>query len=188
MGMTRKSLQLFFCVAAAAVFGAYGTAAQAIAYDVGFDPSLFGGVLGIDVSPTCFATFPSPSTPCAFDVTSVNFTDGLGRAWDISGPETGIGQFISVDGNDNLTGIQVSIFDVQPVDFDSGCTDGNTLRFFLTGVVTFTCVGNSDADGTGTVQTITLVQVPEPATLALLGIGLGGYALTRRRKRNSELI
>ena len=36
--MTRKSLQVLFCVAAAAVFGAYGTAAQAIAYDVGFDP------------------------------------------------------------------------------------------------------------------------------------------------------
>ncbi len=36
--MTRKSLQFLFSIAAAAVFAVYGTAAQAIAYDVAFDP------------------------------------------------------------------------------------------------------------------------------------------------------
>ena len=185
--MTRKSLQVLFCVAAAAVFGAYGTAALAIAYDVGFDPSLFGGSIVVDIDPGCFSTFPSPGggNTCGFDVTSVNFTDGLGRLWDIAAPEPGIGQAISVDGNDKLTGIAVSIFDVQPVAFDNTC-DGNTLSFFLNGTVTFNCGGNSDASASGSVTTI--VQIPEPATLALLGVGLGGYALTRRRKRNGDLM
>ena len=188
--MTRKSLQVLFCMAAAAVFGAYGTAAQAIAYDVGFDPppDFFAGTIGIDISPTCFASFPSASTVCHFDVTSVMFTDNLDRTWDISGPQTGIGQFISVDGNDHLTGIAVDISNLQLVGFDNTC-NGNTLSFALTGVVTFNCGGQPDADGTGTVRTITLITlVPEPATLALLGLGLGGYALTRRRKRNLELM
>ncbi len=82
--MTRKSLQVLFCVAAAAVFGAYGTAAQAIAYDVGFDPFGDQNDIFIDVPPTCFLPFPGDNG-CAFDVTGGSFTDGLGRLWDISG-------------------------------------------------------------------------------------------------------
>ena len=145
--MTRKYFRNLFCAAAAAVFGAYGTAAQAIVYDIGFDPFDFEGIMRIDVSPSCFFPFPRDNA-CAFDVLSVNFTDSLNRAWTISGPDLGIGNFVRVDATDTLIGVDVGIFNLQPVGFETNC-DGASLRFQLAanfafgGPVTFDCGGGS---------------------------------------------
>ena len=182
--MTRKYFRNLFCAAAVVVFGAYGTAAQAIVYDIGFDPFDFEGIMRIDVSPSCFFPFPSDNA-CGFSVLDVDFTDSLNRSWTISGPLFGIGNLIRVDVTDTLIGVDVSIFNLQPVGFETNCGDAATLRFQLAanfqfgGPATFDCGGLHD---TGVVQTIT--RVPEPATLALLGLGLSGLALTRRRKSN----
>jgi len=185
--MYRKSLRNFLCAAAAVAFGAFGTAAQAIHYDVGFDPMLFGGVITIDVSPTCLVPFPHDNA-CGFDVDSVDFFDALNREWIISGPQTGIGDFVRLDANDKLIGIAVDIFNLQPVGFDSNCGEGTHLGFSLDGgehalgSVFFNCGGHPEASGDGSVTFIT--QAPEPASLALLGIGIGGLAWARRRRRN----
>lgn len=186
--MNRKTFRNILAAAAAVAFGAFGTAAQAIHYDVGFDPPFtLPGLIQIDVPSglPCFA-LDSENT-CPFDVLSVFFTDTLGREWDILGPRPGIGDMVSIDPNGVLIGIQVTISGLNEITEHDGSPCGDfspTLHFLLDSDdpslthVDFSC---GTFVNTGSVTTIT--KVPEPATLALLGVAVGGLAWTRRRKR-----
>ena len=177
-----KSLRMFICAALVAGFGMFGAGAQATQYGVKFDPPFsFEGLMVIDVDPACFVPFPSDNA-CAFDVLSANFGDGAGNLWEMVGPELGIGNAIRIDASDVLTGVSVSVNNLQPVNSDGFLCDGNTLSFTLDGAASFNCVGNDNLSAEGNVTAIFLI--PEPATLALLGLGLTGLALRRRRKSN----
>ncbi len=179
--MKSRTLRNFLCATLASAACAFGVPAQATHYSVGFDPIMFSGIITIDVDPTCLSPFPATNA-CAFDVLGVNFVDSTGMHWfDPAVPETGIGQFIDVDSSDNITGIQVTIGNLEPVEDVSNPCDGQHLSFTLAGVVTFTCGGDDTHNGTAKVTFIRLV--PEPATYALLGIGLLGLAASRRRQR-----
>lgn len=184
--MTTGAFQRFLCAVALATSWAFSTPAQATVFDVGMDPPFtLPGLMVIDVpaGPPCFVA-GGGIHGCNFIVDSLDFFDGFGNEWGLSGPQTPIGSLVDFNAtNTLLLGIQTTVSGVTLIDGDRGC-DGTSLSVALptdgvtSAVVTFHCGGQ--ANDTGHVTFIR--QVPEPATLALLGLSLIGLVATRQRK------
>jgi len=189
--MICKSMRNLFGAAAAAVLASYGTAAHAIAYDISFDPFMFGGIMMIDVPPPCFTPINSVHS-CTFNVLSLDFTDTAGNEWGISSPRIGAGSAVSIDSVGVLVALSALLSPVNLLSDSDGCSEFDasgtpSLQFTIDSLnshktnVVFRCGERSI--NTGTVSSIT--QVPEPATIARLGAALGvaGF-VTRHRKLN----
>jgi hypothetical protein len=189
--MSSKRMRNFFSAAAAAALASYGTAAHAIAYDISFDPFMFGGIMAIDVPPPCFTPINTVHS-CTFNVLTLDFTDTAGNEWGISSPRIGAGSAVSIDSLGALVALSALLSPVTLISDTGGCSEFESsgtpsLQFAIDGVnshktnVVFRC--GETSINTGTVSSIT--QIPEPATIALLGAALGvaGF-VTRHRKLN----
>ena len=101
--MLGKIFRNLFGAAATLLLVSFALPARAVVYDIGFDPFDFGGIMRINVPPSCFIPFPADNA-CGFDVLSGSFSDSLNRMWNIpSAP--GIGAFVRLNATDTLVGI-----------------------------------------------------------------------------------
>lgn len=178
--MTLKNLRNLLCTAAAALFGGYGTAAQATLYDLSYDPPFAApGSMLIDV-PLGSPCRNGGVQPCNFTVFSVDLFDSGGNEWGISAPLTPLGSQVDfATGGVTLLHIQMPSINLILISGERFCGEGGAhMSVALNDTVTFNCGTQAD---TGTVTSIRLV--PEPATLALLSFGFSGLALTRRRQQ-----
>ena len=203
--MSINGLRVFICAATLAASAGFGPPAQAIAYDVDFDPpfivGFFGGTAMLDVDPSCLDLGAGPHSAlnlffagCTIDLTSVDITMLGGNPVNLvyTAEQNPIPVLIGVLGNsDNLIGLSTLPIRLEgPNDIEGGRYDecDATLAFtlgrqFVSGPAVFTTCGDNGIQGYSSVATsVTFAQVPEPGTLALLLGGVGAVWTARRRR------
>jgi hypothetical protein len=194
MTVSRKTLRMFMCAAAAAALGTFGTATQATFYGGTFDPPTatghFTGDFLLDISDGCFS-----EGPCQFDLLSLTITssDTFGPGW-FSGFQGNIASSASLDGGLHFDSVEIPLSNNF---FDSAFTGLATSdQVSCNPCVQFTTVFDQDFEehGPGWIANLfnaennnaiyVAAAIPEPGTLALVLGGIGAAWLRRRKTRS----
>ena len=198
--MSRKTLRILVCAAAAASFGMFGTVAQATFYGGDFDPPTITGhftghFIVNDVNDGCL----HPDGGCQIDLISLVITNsgdfGVG---DFSTGQTNIASGVSFVGGLHFLSVPIPL--TSPFsDFAFGGFTGPAAAVNCSPCVQFTPtigddffqhhgfianLGFFDSNGqfTSGDTAIYVARIPEPGSLGLLVGGIGAAWLTRRRK------
>jgi len=200
MAVSRKTLRIFICAAAAVAFGMFGTMAQATFYGGDFDPPTITGhftghFVVSDVNDGCL----HPDGGCEIDLISLVITNsGDFGSNGFSSSQTNIASNVSFVGGLHFLSVPI------PVTFPSFVIDSVSAGFgsLAPAVNCNPCVqftptigddfsqhhgflanlGLFDSNNQFTSGDTAIYRIPEPGSLGLLVGGIGAAWLTRRRK------
>jgi hypothetical protein len=202
MPVSRKTLRIFICAAAAAALGMFGTVAQATFYGGDFDPPdptghFTGHFIVNDVNDGCL----HPDGGCQIDLISLVITSsnhfGIG---DFSNGQTDIASSASFDGGLHFSSVSIPLTSPPPPPTSFVSAGLGSLAPAVNAFVMFTPdLGDDFFEHHGFIANLfndavfdnaTVVDnaiyvaapIPEPGSLGLLVGGIGAAWLTRRRK------
>ena len=198
--MSRKTLRIFMCAAAAAALGTFGTLAQATFYGGDFDPPTITGhftghFIVNDVNDRCLAG----SESCEIDLISLVITNsgdfGVG---DFSTGQTNIASNVSFVGGLHFLSVPVPLsslfsdFAFNSLSLAPAVTCSPCVQFtpnigddFFQHHGFIANLGFFDSNNqfvSGDTAIYVAARIPEPGSLGLLIGGIGAAWLTRRRK------